>query len=495
MLRFSVRDTGIGIPANKFESIFGEFSQVDTSITRKYGGTGLGLAISRKLVNLMGGELKVESKPEHGSVFSFTGSFVLGHEHQQQPPQLRTSLDGVRALVVDDNPTARRIVRDMLSSVGVMVHEAPDADSGLETLQRGASTGRAYEVAIIDSWMPQRDGFELASIVREAPALSETRLMMLTSAGQRGDGQRCRDLGISAYLMKPVSRIELLDGVAAILGGTGSRGATGDLITRHSIEETRRHLRILLAEDNPVNQEVATTLLRKRGHTVDAVEDGQLAVEAVRDGQYDVVLMDVQMSGMDGIQATAAIRQMPAFADLPVIAVTAHALPSERESFLAAGMNGHIAKPFKPYELFRVVEEFGKAASKTSVQTQGKTQTESSPVDLDAFRKAMREAKSEEAMDTVLAVFVGDTPHRLGLLGAAIGTGDGDQICAAANGFRSTAAAVYANRLAEYLVKIETAAKAGDLDAAGGMLKSVHHEAEAVVTYLRTSTIGGEKQE
>src|SRR6266852_2300334 len=356
-VQFRVRDTGIGIPEEQLSTIFQEFTQADASMTRRYGGTGLGLAISRRLVALMGGQLAVTSEVGSGSEFSFTLRLPL--EAAQAAARATVSLGGRRLLVVDDNETNRRIVRDMLGAEGMAVHEAPRADAGLEALRRAARAGAPYDLAILDAQMPDRDGFELATAVRADRALAKTRLLILTSAGQRGDGERCRQLGIQAYLTKPIARADLVEAVGTVLAGAASAAGAADLVTRHSIAESRHALRILLAEDNPVNQQVATAMLLKRGHQVDVVGNGREAVDAVAKESYDLVLMDIQMPEMDGFEATEKIRALPQGRTLPIIALTAHALSGERERCLARGMTGYLAKPFKAHDLFAAVEGRG----------------------------------------------------------------------------------------------------------------------------------------
>src|SRR5438105_720915 len=358
-LRFSVRDSGIGIARDQLATIFEEFTQADASMTRRYGGTGLGLAIARRLVRLMGGELAVVSEVGRGSEFSFTLPFPVEARAGAQAPGRTASLGGRRRLVVDDNETNRRILRDMLGAEGVAVQEAHRADAGLEALHRAATAGTPFDLAILDAQMPDRDGFELATAIRADAQLARTRLLILTSAGQRGDGERCRQLGIQAYLTKPIARADLIEAVGTVLAGTPSAAGGADLVTRHSIAESRHTLRILLAEDNPVNQQVATAMLLKRGHQVDVVANGREAVDAVAAERYDVVLMDIQMPEMDGFEATQRIRALPQGGTLPIIALTAHALSGERERCLEGGMTGYLAKPFKAHELFAVVEGRG----------------------------------------------------------------------------------------------------------------------------------------
>ncbi len=277
-IRFAVRDTGIGIADDQMAVIFQPFSQADLTMSRRYGGTGLGLTIAQRLVGMMGGRLEVTSEVGKGSEFSFTVELPVEKSVPLPLPSAgAVKLKDLSMLVVDDNASNRRIVREMLGGAGVAVHEAADADAGLAKLAEAARAGTPYALVILDAQMPGKDGFQLAEIVRNEPALRKTRLLMLTSAGQRGDAQRCRELGIRGYLTKPVSRNDLLDMVAGVIGTEA--GETAEVVTRHRIHESRRRLKILLAEDNPVNQEVAATMLRKRGHAVDVVENGKLAVE------------------------------------------------------------------------------------------------------------------------------------------------------------------------------------------------------------------------
>src|SRR5437764_3279883 len=236
-VRFRVRDTGIGISEQQCATIFDEFTQADASMTRRYGGTGLGLAIARRLVGLMGGELTVTSEVGRGSEFSFTLSFPVEASAAAQAPGRRASLGGRRLLVVDDNETNRRILRDMLGAEGVAVHEAHRADAGLEALRRAATAGTPFDLAILDAQMPDQDGFELATAIRGDAQLGRTRLLILTSAGQRGDGERCRQLGIKAALTKPIARADLIEAVGTVLAETPSAGGGADLVPRHSIAD------------------------------------------------------------------------------------------------------------------------------------------------------------------------------------------------------------------------------------------------------------------
>jgi len=334
-ITFAVRDTGIGIAAEHIASVFKEFTQADSTMTRRYGGTGLGLAISQRLVRLMGGELSVKSEVGRGSEFSFGLTLPV----ETAPPGRATALaalGGRRMLIVDDNQTNRRILREMLAAEGINVDEASTAADGLEALRRVR-----YDLAILDVQMPDMDGFQLATAVRGDKRIKRTNLLMLTSAGQRGDGERCRELGIRGYLTKPISRSDLLEALGTVLAGSPGEAGMPDVVTRHTIAESRATLRVLLAEDNPVNQQVAVAMLVKRGHEVHVSSNGREALEAVQGRDFDVVLMDIQMPEMDGFEATHAIRALPKGKDLPIIGLTAHALSGERERCLSHGMTDY----------------------------------------------------------------------------------------------------------------------------------------------------------
>ncbi len=482
LVGFRVRDTGIGISAEQQATIFQEFTQADASMTRRYGGTGLGLAISRRLVALMGGELGVTSEVGRGSEFSFTLAFPI-EAAAGVPARTAVTLGGRRLLVVDDNETNRRIVRDMLGAEGMAVHEAGLAGAGLDALRTGARAGTPFDIAILDAQMPDLDGFALAAAVRADHALAHTRLVILTSAGQRGDGERCRQLGVEAYLTKPIARADLVEAVSTVLAGGSA--AAGDLITRHSIAESRSSLHILLAEDNPVNQQVAVAMLVKRGHQVEVVNNGREALEAVAARDYDLVLMDIQMPEMDGFEATERIRGLPRGRTLPIIALTAHALSGERERCLERGMTGYLAKPFKAHDLFAAVE--GRGAGGPAPEPAGAA---APAVDLEGFRRAMQEAGAEQAVDGIVATFVETVPQRLEALVMATAGEAAEPIQRAAHAFKSAAATIGARDLAALLQEMETAGRDGDLAAARARLERVQTAARLAVEYLRNATKG-----
>ncbi len=340
-LRFTVADSGIGIPKEKLEVIFHPFSQADTSTTRKYGGTGLGLTISNRLVGMMGGGISVESEPGRGSQFHFTVRVGIADTKVIEvgaiaPPEI---LRAVRVLVVDDNRTNRRILEGMLGRWEMKSSSVQDGEEALTKLSEAQEAGEPFALILMDMHMPQMDGFELIERIRQSPGSSAATIMMLTSAGHRGDAARCKELGVAAYLMKPIRQSELREAIARVLGARVQQGAI-PLITRYALHDAREpgtSLRILLAEDNPVNQRLASRLLEKRGHSVVVAGNGREALEALEKEYFDLVFMDVQMPVMDGFEATAAIRKKEGDGGihLPVVALTAHAMKGDREKCLA----------------------------------------------------------------------------------------------------------------------------------------------------------------
>ncbi|HUX33654.1 MAG TPA: PAS domain S-box protein [Gemmatimonadaceae bacterium] len=492
-LRFAVRDTGIGIAADKLDRIFKEFSQLDASTTRRYGGTGLGLTIAKRLVGLMGGQMAVTSQVGQGSEFSFTVTLPVETGPAPYTVAVPVRLAGARVLVVDDNDTNRRIVREILAPAGASIDEAPNAATALAVLERALAEGRPFPVALLDSQMPDHDGWTLAADIRRHAGLATTHLLMLTSAGEKGDAAKCRALGIEGYLVKPVSRSELVEAVGMILAGNGAAGA---VVTRHVMTEARARLRILLAEDNVVNQEVAAEMLRKRGHDITVVDNGLRAVAAIESGKFDVVLMDIHMPEMDGLAATAAIRQLPGFAGLPIIALTADALTGERDRCLAAGMSEYLAKPFKSHDLFAVVERWGAppAAPGPRPEHAGGTVThlvasvvppdDQPPVDVEGFRTSMREAGAEGAVEKILDTFTADAPKRQAALLTAFESRIAADIRSAAHAYKSAAGAIGAHALAALMLSIEVAGKEGRIDDARALSAESQKLTDAVVSYL-----------
>ena len=360
VLHFSITDTGIGIPLDRQKSVFEAFAQADASMARTYGGTGLGLTISSQLVELMGGRIWVDSEVGRGSTFHFTASFALVKAAAAADPD-PVDLRGLPVLVVDDNATHRRLLEEMLIGwrmVPTLVASVPEA---LAALRGAQESGRRFDLVLTDFQMPDADGFILAETIKKDPVIAGATVVMLTSASQPGDTARCRELGIAAYLPKPIKPLELR---SAILLALGARSAERDrlaLVTRHSLREGRETGRILLVENNSINQLVARRLLERRGHTVVVANNGRDALAILDEAAFvgfGCLLMDIQMPEMDGLECTAIIRDKEKMtgSHLPIIAITAYAMQGDEARCLAAGMDAYLSKPFEPVEFFEIIE-------------------------------------------------------------------------------------------------------------------------------------------
>jgi two-component system sensor histidine kinase/response regulator len=361
-VRFSVQDTGIGIPAERQARVFDRFMQADGSTTRKYGGTGLGLTICRQLVEMMGGTIGLESQAGIGSLFWFNLKF------EKQPAKSRevilpfvepVSLRESRVLCVDDNQTNRTVLTRMVEGFGCRIDTTPSGSKALELMHNAVRAGNAYHIVLLDMQMPGMDGEQVTRAIKSDPLLKDVKIIILTSMGQRGDAARLEALGCSGYLLKPVKQQMLYEALVAVL--SRKAGEQPGLITRHMLtEQRRRDQRILLAEDNPINQKLAVVLLQKHGYSVDAVENGAEAFEKVKSEHYNALLMDVQMPEMDGFEATRLIRGWEAGSDrhIPIIAMTAHAMQGDRERCLESGMDDYIAKPLHSRTLFITLDRW-----------------------------------------------------------------------------------------------------------------------------------------
>jgi signal transduction histidine kinase/CheY-like chemotaxis protein len=372
-IHFSIKDTGVGIPADKLQKIFEPFAQADGSTSRKYGGTGLGLTICAKLVEMMQGRIWVESQEGKGATFHFTVTFGIQEKPSLRPPPMQPDqLRNLRVLIVDDNFINRRILQDMVTRWGMRPTAVGSGAAAIEELEKAWSRNSLFPLILLDSQMPGMDGFVLAERILKEADLGPVEILMLTSAGQLGDAARCRELGIRAYLAKPFHQAELLEAICQTINKiefpAGSAANALPLVTRHTLREDEHRARVLLAEDNVVNQTLAVRLLEKRGYQVKVAGDGRGAVEALETGQFDIILMDIQMPGMDGFEATAAIRAKEKIngGHIPIIALTAHALKGDEEQCISSGMDGYVSKPIHAVELVSLIEKL--LDSKRSVQ-------------------------------------------------------------------------------------------------------------------------------
>jgi CheY-like chemotaxis protein len=344
---------------DKQQAVFEKFVQADSSSTRKYGGTGLGLTISAQLVEMMGGKIWLVSEPGKGSIFHFTVTMGISACQDQEDVHAKVeALDGLPVLVVDDNLTNLHILEKMLSNWGIMPVPAVSGSIALTILKQAAELGRPFGLVVLDAHMPDMDGFMLARQIKEDPRCGAASLMLLTSGGQGGDGARCRELGVSAYLPKPVGEGELLDAIRRVLHLSTAKQRQPELVTRHVLQEGKRRLHLLVVEDNPVNLLLATRLIENHGYTFTTAENGQIALEVLQKENIDCVLMDVQMPVMDGLETTRAIREKERGigGHLPIVAMTAHSMAGDREGCLAAGMDDYISKPIRAKELFATLD-------------------------------------------------------------------------------------------------------------------------------------------
>jgi PAS domain S-box-containing protein len=492
-LHFSVRDTGIGIPPDKQGVIFDAFVQADGSTTRKYGGTGLGLAITRRLIEMMGGRIWVESEPGKGSTFHFLANFGAGaaSEAPAKPFREPADLRGLRVLVVDDNATNRRILEEMLAAWDLRPTAVDGARAALAELERAVTIGEPYRLVLLDAMMPEMDGFELARSIRARPRLADLPLVMLTSGGEAGEGARCRELGIAVHLLKPVKQSEVLGAVRHVCGRPGSppgRTAAGWGQPRATPAQ-RRRLRILLAEDNPVNQVLAVRLLEKQGHQVVVAGNGKEALRILGIGtqessngargagkeipptpHFDLVLMDVQMPEMDGLEATAWIRTWEANRDdqtagrrLPIIAMTAYAMKGDREKCLIAGMDAYLAKPIQQRELLQALERL----------LPGSAPGDDSPILVEAGDQLLdpavalaRVGGDQKLLGDLVRLFNRECPAWLADLRAAVAAGDADTVLRTAHSVKGSVGTFGARPAFDAAQRLEKMGREGDLSGA-----------------------------
>lgn len=498
-LRFAVTDTGIGIPKERQSAIFERFIQVDSSIKRKYSGAGLGLAISKQLIQLMKGRIEVESEPGRGSTFWFVVTLEKQVESQQPELQIPASLNDLKVLVIDDNATNRMILTKMLESFHCHAAAANGANEGIEMLRASAKAGEPFHTVLLDMQMPEVDGEQALKLIKSDPLIRDVNVVVLTSIGHRGNASRLSAHGCAGYLLKPARLYQLYEVLLTLQERKqlSAEQLVPPLITRQTVTgKIRRDARILIAEDNPINQKLAMVLLQKAGYAVDCVENGHQAMDALRKRKYNLILMDVQMPEMDGLEATRLIREQEVSADhrIPIIAMTAHAMADDKDLCLAAGMDDYVSKPIETAELLSVIERWTgqlpslPADKKTKKEAQpvpalAEEQGESVPVDVG---KAMPRFDNDfDFFSEMLAEFVQQLEKRQQQLQEALDQGDAETMARLSHNIKGIAANFSAEGLFGVARELEQKAKKGDLSRAPDLLKQLAAEVQRLRLFMK----------
>jgi two-component system sensor histidine kinase/response regulator len=498
LIRCEVRDTGVGIPKDRLDSLFQPFSQVDASTTRRYGGTGLGLSIVRRLAELMGGEAGVDSVEGSGSTFWFTARVGTAERRHIDRQAQHEALEGLRVLVVDDNATNRRVLGGQLASCGVSAVCVSNAQDALQKLVDATFADEPFEVALLDFHMPECDGEQLGKLIRSYNHLTHTRLVLLTSAGHRGDAQRFADLGFAGYLVKPITRRDLTACLSLVMSNTAEswKERAQPLVTRHQVRAVRidGDRRILLAEDNPVNQKVARMVLEKLGLEVDVVNNGREAVDAWAKGKYDLILMDCQMPLLDGYAATREIRRVEQDGKrIPIVALTAHAMKGDDTKCLDAGMDDYLTKPLDRKLLLACLERrLGELAAQeggAAEESSPAAEKEPAPVDWTAL---LNSTEGDEAMARELVeIFIASGDETLAAIRGALGKSDFAAVSAQAHSLKGASASLRAQAASAAAARLESAARANDAEKVAALADEVRHEVARTIDFLRRKVAAG----
>jgi two-component system sensor histidine kinase/response regulator len=490
-LRFAVRDTGNGISKDSMDRLFKSFSQVDASTTRRFGGTGLGLSISKKIVEMMGGQIGVESEEGRGSTFWFTGIFEKQPAREETTSFKPADIRGLRILVVEDNPTNRIVLREQLLSWGCLPEEAPDGESAWVKLQEAVETQNPFHLAILDMEMPRMDGAMLGRKIKGDPKLRSTMLVLLTSRGNRGDAKEMKEIGFSAYLTKPIKASQLHDCLMLVVSQAPLEPETQamPIVTRHSLsEDKKRKFRILLAEDNVVNQKVALRILGKLGYRADAVANGKEVVSALENISYDLILMDVQMPEMDGFEATAAIRRKERETGnhIPIIAMTAHAMKGDREQCLEAGMDDYVSKPINPQSLTNAIQRWFKKAVLMKPEVPFLEPSEEKEL-FDKSGLLDRLGGDEVFLREILGMFLDDAPNQIERMQKQLKEGDLSGLELQAHSLKGAAMNIGGNGLQKAAFELEVAARNRELARARGLMAEILKEFKRLKIALGSS--------
>ena len=518
VIRFSVKDSGIGISPERQAVIFERFTQADSSTTREYGGTGLGTTISKQLAELMGGEIGLESEVGKGSTFWFTALFKSREEEEADITEISADFSGLRVLVIDDNVKNRSVLTGMLRSWGCTTEEAGEGSDALEVLIRSMSSENPFQLIITDFQMPGMDGFQLAKEVRDIEDLNRIPIVLLTSVGKVGDGKICRDIGIKGYLSKPVDEDDLYKTIELVLLSAKDADfetKTG-LVTRHTVAETfRTDFRILLAEDYPTNQKLALRHLRNAGYRVDLAENGSRAIEMFKNENYDLVLMDIQMPVMGGLEAAQEIRKLEGGGQktedgrlkadstgheksrVPVIAMTAHAVKGYRERCINAGMDDYLTKPLSKKILLNMLEKWLKNNSEplltdhdpgircpyTGPEEETKIQSEDlSPMNFDAMMNEFNGDK--EFLVEILGDFIGEVRVQVANIRKALSQGDAEVVRNESHAIKGGAANMSADNLSRTAYEMERIGRSNELGDGLEIFLSLEESFQLLETYV-----------
>ena len=482
-LQFSVRDTGIGIPAEKQQAIFDAFSQADTSITRHYGGTGLGLTISAQILALMGGRIWVESEPGRGSTFYFTAQFERGPSAARRAAPELAQLEGLRVLVVDDNATNRRILTQMLTNWRMQPVAADGGAAALAHLEESIAQSNPFPLILLDSEMPEMDGFALAERMHHMPGLDGVTIMMLSSGMRPRTAARCRELGVRACLTKPVKQSDLLDAILEVL-----TAAPHHAMRPRSVSPAPpglRRLRVLVAEDQSTNRALVSRILEKRGHTAFCVQDGIEALTALKEHFFDAVLMDVQMPRMDGLAATRAIRrnEKSAGTHLQVVAMTAHAMKGDRERCMKVGMDAYVGKPIRAEELLHALEQSAAPAEPPPAQDSEPPVATDSP--FDAVELMKRIGNDGKLLRRLVKMVSADSAETFAQLRKAVAQQDAKALFNSAHALKGTLATLAARRAADTAFQLEGLGRAATFTGAAELLATLEEESAQALKALR----------
>ncbi len=492
VIRFTVADTGIGIPEEKQEFIFSPFTQADSSTTREYGGTGLGLTICARMVAMMGGRIWLESEVGRGTQFHFTARLKLSNRKAESDVLVPLeTLNQLRILVVDDNKTNRRILHGMLTRWGAQPTCAACASEALLELDAACVAARPYQLILTDMHMPGMDGFGLVEEIRRRPEILPVTVVMLTSAGHSGDAEHCRQLGIHAYLYKPVRRQELL---AAILRALGHPQTIASRFTVAPAVRQARSMHILLAEDNRTNRTVATRMLEKMGHTTMVAGNGKEALLLVSLHRFDLVLMDIQMPEMDGLMATRKIRENERETQLhlPIIAMTAHAMKGDRERCTEAGMDGYVSKPINSKEVAAAIASMprlhGESTAAISLEVkQADATLPTAPIVWNMGETLERLGGDETLFHEVIEIFLDDVPKHMTSLGQAIAEGDAEAVEGAAHTLKGELGYIGIAEVSQKARELEELGRNSDLRFAAGLYATFASELSGLLTSMRST--------